>query len=394
MKINFTDYDLTDFYLKDGDFMGTPARLITPKITAKWTKANSIFRSSIWDMGGNLLSAGFKKFTNSHENPDNFPLPKSLDNTKILTKYDGSLGIFDSFYRQISARTRGTFSYKTLDNYTDFDYCFNKYPKILNWLEDMSYCSLLCEITSPRQKIVLSYGDEPDLTLIGVVDKSDYSLFTQDAVDDLARELGIKRPEYHNISNIDELVDYVKPRKDIEGICLYSNNDQDIHKIKADHYLKLHRMKSDLASFDKVVDLYFSLGSPAYQDFYDTVKTTFDFEIAEFCKENLQSCVSLAQELTKVIEKIREKVLTMQGIPRKDAALEIKRLYEGEGLTGFAFTLLNGKGIDKKDLIKFILRLKDENDEADADEYNFRKEVERDYYKPYLQERSNYDNYP
>lgn len=359
MKINYYNHigDEKDFnenfYVKENEFMGTSARLITPKISAKWNKTNRIFRSSIWDMKGNLLSGGFFKFVNAFEKPEEFPLPVTLENTQCLTKYDGSLCIFDVINDILSARTRGTFSYKQLDNYKDFDYCILNYPMIFEWLRNAGEISVLTEITTPNQRIVLSYGDKPDLTLIGVVDKNNYSLWSQHEVDRLGKILGIKRPEYHNINNLDELVSYVKPRKDIEGICLYSNNGQSIHKIKTDHYLKLHHLKSDISSFEKVVELFFSLDCPSYQIFYDTIKSTFDFELAEFAKENLQQVTILYQELTKTLKEISDFVLTLDGLSRKDAALQILEKYKG--LSSFAFNFLNKKQIENKDKIKKII---------------------------------------
>lgn len=338
--------------------MGISARLITPKIGCKWTQTNKIFRSSIWDLEGNLLSASFPRFSNLGETPEVFPPPKSLINTQIVSKIDGSAAIFDVINNKISVRTRGTFSYETLDNANDFRYVLDKRPNILPWLRAMGNYSLICEITTPNQQIILKYSDKPELHLIGLINKEDYYLSPQNHLDEIGKRLGIQRPEYYNANNLDELVSFVKPRKDIEGICLYStdNGIQYIHKVKADWYLKLHKLKSDLSSFDKVVDLFLSFGCPDYEKFYSIIEQTFDYELAQFCKENLESCCVQHQRVTKVLAEIKEKVLTLADLPRKNAALEIIRLFKEDGLSSIAFQYLNKKAIDNDNIKELIIK--------------------------------------
>ena len=171
MKINFADYDFTDFVLKEGVFGGMASKLITPiHIGTKFTQKNKIFRSSIWVADtGELLSGGFFKFVNFGENPENFPIPLSIDNCSFVEKIDGSLVCLDYVNGQLCMRTRGTFSYSTIDNASDFEYCLFKSPKIKEWLTVNSHCTLLAEITTPNLKIVIDYGSEPQFWLVGVV---------------------------------------------------------------------------------------------------------------------------------------------------------------------------------------------------------------------------------
>src|ERR1035437_2996996 len=151
MKINFTDYDFTDFLIKEGVFCGMPAKLINSNhIGTKFTQRNKIFRSSVWSMDGELLSGGFKKFVNFSDNPENFPIPLSIDNCSFLTKIDGSLTCIDYVNEQISMRTRGTFSIETMENKPDFELCLSKYPKIIEWLKPNFNYTLLFEITTPN----------------------------------------------------------------------------------------------------------------------------------------------------------------------------------------------------------------------------------------------------
>lgn len=207
MKIDFSNYDLLEFSVTDGFFCGLPAKLIIPKeIGAKFTQKNKIFRSSIWSVDGELLSASFPKFVNWGENPDNFPIPKSLSGCKLVDKIDGSTCIIDYVNSQVSMRTRGTFTYSKAENYRDFEFCLEAHPKIAEFLKEHPNVSLLCEITTPNQKIIINYGETPQFWLTGLINKEDYSLMPQRMVDDLAEELGLKRPKYYEFNSVNSLL--------------------------------------------------------------------------------------------------------------------------------------------------------------------------------------------
>ena len=104
MQINFSDYDLSEFIVKEDLFCGIPAKLIIPNhIGTKFNQKNKIFRSSIWDLNGKLLSASYPKFVNMFENPDNFPFYDDGEHI-FVDKIDGSTGIFDWINFQLSIR--------------------------------------------------------------------------------------------------------------------------------------------------------------------------------------------------------------------------------------------------------------------------------------------------
>lgn len=359
MKINFSDYDLTDFIVKDGGFCGIPAKLITPNnISVKFNQKNKIFRSSIWDLEGNLLSGSFKKFMNMGQDNDIFPVPLSLDNTKILEKIDGSTMICDCVNGNFSIRTRGTFSYKNLDNCQDFEFVLKKYPKIEQFVIDHDYVSFLFEIVSPNQKIIIDYGSEPDIYLIGAIDKQNYDLFSQGMLNLFSFFIDVKRPKLYNFDKIDSLVKFITESKGIEGCCLYSNNDQDIHKIKSQHYLILHRLKSELSSLDKVIDIYLSLNKPNYEKFYDYIAKTFDFELAKTCSDLLKKSCDLGEKAKLILDEIKIFVSPMAESltknNRKEFAFKIINEYKDKGLESFAFNYLNKHEILDKDFKKLM----------------------------------------
>ena len=361
MRIDLTTIDREQFLVENGAFCGIPAVLVTPqRLGVKWRRDTVVFRSSIWDLAGNLLSGGWKKFVNHLENPEVFPPPASLDNCSIHTKLDGSLLISDWFNEVWNFRTRGTFSSSTLGNSDDFKAMKVKYPQI----QDLHFAypnhSVLAEITSPNQKIVIDYGPQVDITLIGIVNKKDYSYLPQSELDIIAAKYGLRRPERFTFDSIEKMLADVKDWIGKEGVCLYYNGDQSIVKIKAEKYLFLHYWKSEVSSLEKLVDLWLSLGSPEYQGFYDTIATKFDYELAQFCRGNISKICDASKEMARIIEGFDRFIEKNQlkETPRKRAAEIIFGAYGKESnRASYIFRKLDGKELGADCYKKLMLQL-------------------------------------
>lgn len=348
------------FSIISGVFCGIPASLITPKSGVAWSRDNLCYRSSIWSADGVLLSAGFKRFANWGEQLDVFSLPKSLDNCSILTKLDGSLLISDLVNNIWNFRTRGTFSSSTLDNSADFDEMKVKYPQIQDLHRAYPNHSVLCEITSPNQKIVIDYGPQVDITLIGIVNKEDYSYLTQSECDEIARQYGLRRPDRFTFDSIEKMLADVKEWIGREGVCLYYNGDQSIVKVKAAKYLFLHYWKSEVSSVEKLIDLWISLECPDYHGFYDTIAMKFDFELAEFCRGNISKICDASKELARLVEGFHNFIEKNQlaTMPRKQAAEIVFASYGKESnRAAMIFKLLDGKELDKNAIKKLIWQI-------------------------------------
>lgn len=354
MRIDFNDYNIDTFNKKEVVFCGIDAFLITPEnIKSKFTQHNKILRSSIWTKKGVLLSASFPKFKNAGEDPENFPMPESLEDCKVIVKEDGSTMIVDYVNDQLSMRTRGTSTYKTLHNNLDFDFVINKYPLIGVVARNNPNHTLLFEIVTPNQKIVLDYGDEPDVILIGAIDKKDYSLAPQEHLDNLAQAMGVKRPEYYNFNTLEEIFEFCNTNKTIEGFCLYFNEGQSIVKVKTDYYLSLHKVLFGLRTIENVVDLFLDSTHrfTQYEDFYNWVKVTLDYEVAERIKDEMEAICEAHNNVLAKIAKVQAVVFAHSGeeFTRKDRALEYQKRWSDWRLR-IAFLLSDKKGIDDKNL--------------------------------------------
>jgi hypothetical protein len=357
MIIDLSQIDETQFKKKEGIFGGREAVLVNPDgFNAAWTQDNSIFRSSVWSKSGELLSPGLKKFVNWSERPEHFPVPLSLKNTSMLSKLDGFCLIISKVDDNVCARTRGTFDFRQLETGWELDVLKDKYPKAFeNTLLDDGF-TLIFEAVSDVNKIILSYDDCPDMFLLNIIDSHDYSYMTQTMVDNIAVSYNLKRPERRTFKNIDEMLEIIPNEEDIEGYCLYYGRDQ-IVKLKTLKYLRLHRMKSDLASLEKIVDIFIDFGCPNYLEFYNKIEEQFDFELAEYCKGNLSKICDAYKEVKLIEVGMKTFCERLSGLTRKEQALKIISSYGTTNRASFCFSLLDYEGLDNKAIKKLTMQM-------------------------------------
>ena len=219
--------------------------------------------------------------------------------------------------------------------------------------------SWLFEWVSPKQKIILNYGEQPDWYLVGIIEHLDYVLVYQAELDDKAKELGLKRPVTYAFPTVEELLANVDTWKGKEGVCVYSKDGQQIHKVKCAWYLALHRMKEALSSVDKVIDTWFSNGEPDYQTFEKIITDQFDFELWQQCRGDASRICDGAKEVAKIVEGMRvflkEQVLPMP--TRKLQAVVITQSYGKTNRASFLFKLLDGRPLEVDDRKKLLYQV-------------------------------------
>ena len=345
MKIDLDKVDRTQFMVHEHSLNGEIVHLIQPQhIGTQWRQDNKHLRSVVVNYDGEVISAGFPKFTNWGENPDHFPVPTSLRNCTIMEKLDGSLLIVSKYKGQYILRTRGTVDASTMANGHELELFKSTILNKLHDNNDTWNYSVLFEWLSPINKIVLSYGDESIWKLVGFVDHSDYSLATQDMLDLMAKKYDLLRPEIYTFTDISDMLQIVDKWQDREGVCLYSKNDQAIHKIKSANYLIKHRFKSE-ATLENTLDLYFSYGKPSYQEFESKLTETFDYECFEMVRGYASQICDASKEVNKIVDGFKSfidnqlKVLST----RKEQAQKVISSYSESNRSSMIFSLLDGK---------------------------------------------------
>lgn len=330
--------------------------LITPKIDAKWNKNNLFYRSLVTDKEGNVLSSGWPKFFNYGEKLECYPNPANFNDWKCEEKKDGSLVICDFINNQFSMRTRGTVSYTTQENAKDFECLPEKYPMLTEFLKQNSHLSLLFEIVTPNNVIVIR-PSQIEFYLLGAINKNDMSVVSSFDLLEIWRKIGsIPVPQTYtfldtnDLSKISESIKYWKGK---EGIVISYNNGQNRIKLKSDWYCFIHRVKSQLSSTKNLIDYYIDKEMPSYEIFYDHILVEFDYEIAIQLKDELEKICNAGEKAKKYIDYILEVVHDIRMVEtRKEQAEMILRNFKDN--SSFVFSVLDGKMISKDQWTKLI----------------------------------------
>ena len=364
MKIDLTKINLESFMVHPHEVCGEPMWLIQPQhINCKWTFENKIFRSSLWDNDGNLVSAGFFKFPNLGEAPDTFPVPTDLKNAVITNKLDGSLLIVSKWNGNYILRTRGTVDATKFENGYELE-IFKEtiLPKLQPGSDDglgtdtwnVSY--LFEWLTAVQDKqIVIKYDTVPDWILIGAVNHNDYSLLTQGELNAFASTIGFKRPEQFKFNTVDELINAVTAWKNQEGVVLYTNGGQSLHKVKSDDYKKKHAFKSE-ASLENTLELYLNFGRPSFNIFKEKIGELYDWECVQMVVGHMSNICDASKEVDKIITGMQRFVdLTLKPLPtRKDQAVHVIASYSNSSRASFVFALLDGKQLTNEQVKKLF----------------------------------------
>lgn len=370
MKINIEAIDRGSFMVHENIVNGELMYLVQPRpVQPRWTQATKIFRSSLWSSDGELVSAGFPKFTNWGEAPEEFPVPTDLNGASIVEKLDGSLLIVSKWKGNFIVRTRGTTDASNLTtNGFELVELMERYPAIKQYqpyFETWPF-SLLFEWTSPLQKIVIDYGDKSNIRLVGCINHTvseihgDYWLTQQDWLNGLAKGLGVERPATYTFTTVSDLMSQVDAWNGKEGVCIYSNNGQTIHKVKAARYLLLHRMKSELSSLEKVMDVWFEMNKPDFNTFYNNIATQFDYELANQCRGLMSNILDAWKEVQKIeagFKRFIEVELSKYPTRKLQAVVTFQSYGKNNSRAGMVFTLLDGKSLGDKEYKKLLFQV-------------------------------------
>jgi RNA ligase len=195
-----------------------------------WDEITLQCRGLVTDDKGNVVARPFKKFFNVEENKHT-----STSEFEVFEKMDGSLGIMFLYNGELVCATRGSFKSdqsKWMSNFAKE----NNYQNII--AEGFTY---LFEIIYPENRIVVDYGDQKRLVLLGIIntktgEEVPYNeLF--EGFDVVKKYDGIK-----DYSTLKSLID-----NNAEGFVVrFSNGDR--MKIKGEEYLRLHKIMTNIST--------------------------------------------------------------------------------------------------------------------------------------------------
>lgn len=281
-----------------------------------------------------IISVGLPKFVNLNEGFDRYKVTED-DVLKhagkglwATLKVDGSMLIRFVQDGKVKFRTRGSFGV-FLDNAFEVDEFCKEHPLLV----DPSYHpeeSLLFEWVSPLNPIVIRY-DQPQLFLIGAVryrkdciwSDADLELYKLKELKVVSGEMNIPLPDFYPLNkpeDVNKLIRDLKSEKEIEGFVLRFNDEQEMVKVKSDHYFILHALKSNLTTV-KLVELWQSWNGPDFNSFAEKFQNVYDYECWVWAMPVVSSMYDGVSEVNRIIAHVKEFVESSRALSRKDFAL-------------------------------------------------------------------------
>lgn len=286
------DFDVS---YRDGRVLVTPSRT-----KHAWKNDELHLRSLLLDESGKVLSAGFPKFFNLHERPeDGVALERALAKEwEILVqeKKDGSLIIVSVIDGQLHMRTRGSFDLGTF--HAPVTQLFEtKYPMFLSIFRNMKsfHCSVLFEYVGPENRIIVPY-EEAQLYFLATISNENLTdsdlRFLRKLNDCWLPPSWIEEfpvPEYYTWNGTqEELKESVLKWRDREGLVIHwYDREQDKKywvKLKSKWYLALHAIKFPLSP-QKVTKLCYLLDVRTKADLTKFYEFGLDAEIISMIVE-------------------------------------------------------------------------------------------------------------
>jgi len=194
-----------------------------------WDEVTLMCRGLVTDDTGDIVATPFQKFFNIEEGKF-----EPTEKFEVYEKMDGSLGIVFWYRGQWVVATRGSF---TSDQANKAREILRKYNTDIMF-RHLTFCF---EIIYPENRIVLDYGNDEKLVLLGTFDKNgketDSEIWSQWGFDVVKK--------YDGINDYKELKQMVK--NDQEGFVVkFSNGDR--VKVKGVEYLRLHKIMTNVTT--------------------------------------------------------------------------------------------------------------------------------------------------
>lgn len=321
----------------------------------RWTPENARFRSVIVRQSDNfVVSQGFRKFTNLGETPSFEPWDPNWP-VEATKKMDGSLLIVSKYKGNLIIRTRGAVDTLAMDNNHEIGLFMRKYNLMFESSVLDDNFSILLEWTSPDNIVVLKESDEPELTLLAIIDNTSGNYSNDDTVSLAAGIWCIQKAKTFVFNSLEECVQEVKSWEGSEGVVI--RNGQTLKKIKSTQYLDLHRMASSCATLNGMLDVFMNAPVEARQsmsEFVAYVEAIADFEIAHNASDLISTVINAYLTLEEQRQDAEQFVQDMdKTLTRPEEAKHII-----ENLTDwkrvFAFNFLNGKEMEDPKLRKAI----------------------------------------
>jgi RNA ligase len=254
-----------------------------------WDDITLSCRGLVTDENGIVVARPFKKFFNMEEGKHT-----PTEDFEVYEKMDGSLGILFYYKGEWVYATRGSFTSEQAIHFKRI--MESKYSKDLDYAlyPDSTY---LFEIIYPENRIVVDYGEEERLVLLGEIqtdigDEMNIDVYYNTSSLDI-----VKR--YDGIKDVNQLKETIGDNR--EGyIIRFSNGDR--MKIKGEEYLRLHKIMTEVST----TGIWESLkNGDDIADLLKDVPDEFYDKIDEYAEELVVTYQVIESEYNWIFNKLR-----------------------------------------------------------------------------------------
>lgn len=311
--------------------------LVIANYTAKamyenvWNEVTIECRGLVYDSSNRVVARPMRKFFNWGQVDINLPLNHPV---LVMDKVDGSLIHFtnDDEYGFVIG-SRGSFTSEQAQWATNWmAQGTGRHGKVREWMEsrnsEWTYCF---EAVYPENRIVLDYGEDRELFLLGLrhIGSGDYLPAK------LWPGLIASRMEYNTVG--EALA--APPRKNAEGLVVISLNQDLMFKIKQEDYVKLHKVVTGLTRkkvWEAIQD----------HDLYEKILNVLPDEFADWFKKVEEELYD--QHTDMFIPTLKEygRVMTELSINGKETRRDFAAAVADKENKSLLFTLYDDKPID------------------------------------------------
>jgi RNA ligase len=252
----------------------------------KWDEITLQCRGLVTDEKGNIVARPFKKFFNIEER-EHTPTSEF----EVYEKMDGSLGILFNYNQEWVFASRGSFN---SDQCIKFKEIFYKNHDELLLSRSNTY---LFEIIYPENRIVVDYGDEEKIVMLGEIHT--------DSGEELDLEFNIQLG-FNIAKKYDGIEDYTQLKSKIQNnqegfVIKFSNGDR--CKIKGEEYLRLHKIMTEIST--KSIWECLSTGGDIYK-LLENVPDEFFNKIDEYVEELNSQYILLESKASVIFERLKK----------------------------------------------------------------------------------------
>lgn len=254
------------------------------KSPAEWNWFERHARGLIFDAEGTVVARPFRKFWNYGQ------VEPSADSSllSVAEKMDGSLGILYWDGKEPHVATRGSFTSdqalwasEYLRNYADDARMLRASAPTVTWLFEIIY---------PDNRVVVDYGGEQGLWLIGGIDRIQGWDLTEDELDSVAMRLKhIRRPKIYHLYNLEDALAAVKVMTAHQEGLVLRFSDGERYKVKGDAYLLAHRIMTG-CNFKRVLT---AVEQGKYEEMIEGVPDEFLDMVKRYRHEIERECLAI-----------------------------------------------------------------------------------------------------